>query len=152
MGCIQGKSAKNNRDNPFVFIPKIYSSYVIKVYDGDTITISANLSRCSNTYYKFSVRFRGIDTPEMKSHSEDEKTAAHIAKIALSDKILHKYVYLKDIKYDKYGRLLADVYYKGTCMNQWMLDNRYGVAYDGGTKHIPSSWLDYQKKKPDSRI
>ena len=87
----------------------------------------------------------------MKSHNQDEKTAAVVAKEALSNKILHKYVQLKNIKYDKYGRLLADVYYKGTCMNQWMLDNRYGVTYDGGTKHIPSSWLDYQKKL-DSRI
>ena len=151
MGCVQGRFAKNNRDNPSIFIPKIYSSYVIKVYDGDTITISANLSWYSNTYYKFSVRFRGIDTPEMKSHNQDEKTAAVAANQALSNKILHKYVYLKDIKYDKYGRLLADVYYKGKNMNQWMLDNRFGVPYDGGTKQIPSSWLDYQNNQ-DSHV
>ena len=80
----------------------------------------------------------------MKSHTEDEKIAANVAQKALSDKILHKYVQLKDIKYDKYGRLLADVYYRGKSMNQWMIDNRYGVVYDGGTKNIPSSWLDYQ--------
>ena len=26
-----------------------------------------------------------------------------------------------------------------------MLDNRYAVEYDGGTKKAPKSWLKYQK-------
>ena len=142
MGCVQGRFAKNNRDNPSVFIPKIYSSYVIKVYDGDTITISANLSWYSNTYYKFSVRFRGIDTPDMKSHNQDEKTAAVAAKQALSNKILHKYVYLKDIKYDKYGRPLCKLYINKCvfcsgiklCVNDLMIGNGHGYEYNGGKK------------------
>lgn len=150
MGSCSGKICENNKNKPIVFIPTLYDSYVIKVYDGDTITISSRLSKFSKIYYKFSVRFRGIDTPEMKSHNEDEKSAAQIAKKALSDKILHKNVTLKDIKYDKYGRLLADVYYNNQCMNKWMLDNRYGVSYDGGTKHIPKSWIDYQNGQESS--
>lgn len=150
MGCCSGKLRKNNKNKPIVFIPTLYSSYVIKVYDGDTITISSTLSRCSNIYYKFSVRLRGIDTPEMKTHNEDEKAAAKIAQKALSDKILHKNVTLKDIKYDKYGRLLADVYHNNKCLNNWMLEKKYGVPYDGGTKHIPKSWLDYQNGQESS--
>ena len=48
---------------------------------------------------------------------------------------------------EKYGRLLADVYVDNIHVNQWMLDNKYAVPYDGGTKHRPSDWDD-----TDSRI
>jgi endonuclease YncB( thermonuclease family) len=51
---------------------------------------------------------------------------------------------LKNIKTEKYGRILADVYCNNIHINQWMLDNRYAVKYDGGTKSVPSSWLEYQ--------
>ena len=148
MGCVTSKIEFNvNKKDPKqlkIYVPTLYNITVIKVYDGDTITIAAKVSRCSSTFYKFSVRLRGIDTPEIKGKTNDEKQAAIRARDTLSGKILHKSVSLKDVKYDKYGRLLAEVYFKGKNMNQWMLDNRLGIAYDGGTKESPSSWLDYQ--------
>ena len=30
-------------------------------------------------------------------------------------------------------------------LNKWMLDNRYAVEYDGGTKKAPKSWIKFQK-------
>ena len=148
MGCVTSKIEFNvNKKDPKqlkIYVPTLYNITVIKVYDGDTITIAAKVSRCSSTFYKFSVRLRGIDTPEIKGKTNDEKQAAIRARDTLSGKILHKSVSLKDVKYDKYGRLLAEVYFQGKNMNQWMLDNRLGIAYDGGTKESPSSWLDYQ--------
>ncbi len=150
MGCITSKTLKTdkkpNSTKLPVYIPAFKDIKVIKVYDGDTITVSAKVlgDPLGPIYYKWSVRFRGIDTPEIKGKTPDEKQAAIIARDALSNKILNKKILLKDVKYDKYGRLLADVYLNNLCLNKWMLDNRYGVEYDGGTKHTPESWIEYQ--------
>lgn len=132
------------------FIPPICEGQVIKVYDGDTITIAAKLPYNDSLLYRFSIRLNGIDSPEIKGHSEDEKAAAQVSKRALENLILHKYVVLKNKSTEKYGRILADVYIvydknDKLHLNKWMLDNRYAVEYDGGTKKAPKSWLKYQK-------
>lgn len=152
MGCITSKALKNDIKHPTklpVYIPTLKNITVIKVYDGDTITISAQVAGnpCYRTYYRWSVRLRGIDTPEIKSKTQDEKEAAIVARDALSNKILNKKILLKNIKYDKYGRLLADVYFNNLFLNKWMLDNKYGVEYDGGTKIAPTSWKLYQNNQ-----
>jgi endonuclease YncB( thermonuclease family) len=133
-----------NLKNTIPFVPPITGGFVIKVYDGDTITIASKLPHASSPMYRFSVRLDGIDTPEMHGKSNDEKTAARNAQRVLEQMILHKEVTLKNIKTEKYGRILADVYCNNIHINQWMLDNRYAVKYDGGTKSVPSSWLEYQ--------
>ena len=159
------------------FIPPICEGQVIKVYDGDTITIAAKLPYNDSLLYRFSIRLNGIDSPEIKGSSEDEKAAAQVSKRALENLILHKYVVLKNQSTEKYGRILADVYiiydkneklhnpstmlrmttdysqetsackqaYVSLHLNKWMLDNRYAVEYDGGTKKAPKSWIKFQK-------
>jgi hypothetical protein len=39
--------------------------------------------------------------------------------------------------FDKYGRILVTIILRSTGenINQWMLDNNYGVVYNGGTKN-----------------
>lgn len=128
------------------FIPPIKGGIVIKVYDGDTITIASKLPYDDSMLYRFSVRLNGIDAPEIKGKTEDEKEAAKVSQKALEELILHKNVTLENIGTEKYGRVLADVFYNGTNLNKWMLENHYAVEYDGGTKKIPNSWLDYQAK------
>jgi endonuclease YncB( thermonuclease family) len=71
------------------FVPPISSGEVIKVYDGDTITVAAQLPYPESPYYRFTVRLLGIDTPEMKGKSEEERVAAHEVQKALEDLILH---------------------------------------------------------------
>ena len=70
---------------------------------------------------------------------------AQRAKEALKSRIYNKTVYLEDLKKEKYGRLLAKVYYNGICMNDWMIKQRYAVPYDGGKKKTPRSWKRYKK-------
>jgi endonuclease YncB( thermonuclease family) len=125
-----------------VFHPYIIFGKVIKVYDGDTITIATRLPN-DKTIYRFSVRLRGIDSPEIHGKTENEKTLAIKSRDALSKLIYHKIIRLKNVEYEKYGRLLADVYLSGTgpSVNQWMLDEKYAVPYDGGTKIIPTEWV-----------
>jgi len=115
------------------FIPEISKCKVIKVYDGDTITVAAFL-KGQRQCYRFSVRLRGIDSPEIKSHNPVEKLAAVNSRDKLSERILNQIIYLEDIGNEKYGRLLADVMFKGENMNKWMLDNNLAVEYDGGKK------------------
>lgn len=128
------------------FVVPLNGGHVIKVYDGDTITVANKLPiyHCNDTF-RFSVRLNGIDTPEIKGKNDDEKEAAIVAKNALTEKILHKYVVLKNVTTEKYGRLLADVYLGDLHLNKWMLDNRYAVSYDGGTKIAPKSWNKYRE-------
>lgn len=126
------------------FLVPINGGKIIKVYDADTITIAAYLPIKDSPLYRFSVRLNGIDTPEIKSKDDDEKEAAKVARDALADKILNKYITLKNIDTEKYGRILADVYLDDININQWLINERYAVLYDGGTKISPKSWLQYR--------
>ena len=56
--------------------------------------------------------------------------------------ILDKIVELKNISTEKYGRLLADVYFEGCNMNSLMIASGYAVEYNGGKKEIPDTWKD----------
>ena len=131
-------------ENTVEFIPPIENGIVIKVYDGDTITIATTLPIIDSPLYRFSVRLNGIDTPEMKGTTDDEKTAAVEVKNILTTMLLNKKVVLKNLQNEKYGRILADVYLDDLCINDWLLRERLAVKYDGGTKKTPSSWLRYK--------
>ena len=122
------------------FVPPVHTAKVIKVYDGDTITIATKLPFDKDTIYKFPVRLSGIDSAEIKGKNEHEKKMAILARDALTAKILGKMVKLRNVGTEKYGRLLADIYLDDVHINLWMLENKYAVAYDGGTKITPDSW------------
>ena len=135
------------------FVPPISQGRVIKCYDGDTITIAAYLPYKNSPLYKFSVRLNGIDCPEMKTHNENEKAVAKIAKEKLSEKILNKIVTLENVSTEKYGRLLADVIYEGQSMGVWLLEQHLAVNYNGGTKINPKDWFAYYYEvNKDTRI
>jgi endonuclease YncB( thermonuclease family) len=134
------------------FTVPINGGKVIKVYDGDSITIAAKLPFENSLLYRFSVRLNGIDTPEIKGKNEDEKEAAKNARDALSKLILNKYVSLKNVDNEKYGRILADVYLDELHINDWLVKERYAVRYDGGTKKPPTSWLNYKNNKIPTQI
>ena len=139
-------SSKRNLKNPILwnecipFVPPVEDGQVIKVYDGDTITVAAKMPYKDSPLYRFQVRLLGIDSPEIRGKTEEEKKAAHVAQKALEDLLLHKKVYLKERAQEKYGRILANVYVdhdgKLLFVNQWLLDNKYAVPYDGKTKGI----------------
>lgn len=145
-------------DETTQFIPPIEKGQVIKVYDGDTITIASKLPYNESLMYRFQVRFLGIDSPEIKGKTEEEKSAAKISQKALENIILHKMVYLKNMGHEKYGRILADVYVDHPeipntqiHLNKWMLDNGYAIKYDGKTK-TPFSNLDKDKDGGSNQI
>lgn len=124
------------------FIPPIESGQVIKVYDGDTITVATRLPYKDSPLYRFPIRLKGIDSAEIKSKNINEKKNAMIARDVLTELILHKTVLIKNIENEKYGRILADVYLEEICVNDWMIEKGYAVKYDGGTKQIPTAWTE----------
>jgi len=127
------------------FVPPISYGKVVKVYDGDTITVATPLDGTRAPIYHFSVRLRGIDSPEIRGSSPEEKVAAQKARDALAAKVLNQMVFLQNIDMEKYGRVLADVYLEKPgsgsglsaekqSISEWMLENYYAVAYSGGKK------------------
>jgi micrococcal nuclease len=115
-------------------IPQIRFAKVVKVYDGDTITVAGKLPFDESPIYRFSVRLRNIDSPEIKGQSEKECQLAIQSRDALHHLIFGKIIELRNHGKEKYGRLLADIYYKDVHINKWMVDKGYAVKYDGGKK------------------
>jgi endonuclease YncB( thermonuclease family) len=120
------------------YIPEINYGKVVKVYDGDTITIVTLLFNGDvspkSKLYKFNVRILGIDTPELKTKNVGEKELAIIARNALSELVLNKVVKLENVSYDKYGRILCNVYLDNVNISEWLVSNNHAVLYNGGTK------------------
>lgn len=113
-------------------------AYVVKVYDGDTITVE--VLRHGHWVLQ-SVRLAGIDTPELRTKNATEKTLAEAAREALSTQILDEHVWLYCTGREKYGRILAEIYpttwfrgRKSLSYNQWLLEKGHAKPYDGGTK------------------
>jgi len=81
----------------------------------------------------------------MTSKNSEEREMAELAKKYIQDRIEYKFVELQNVKLDKYGRLLAEVFCNGDNINQELIDKHLAVEYDGGTKKPPSSWKNTMK-------
>ena len=134
--CVLKKIPKNlDYKELDYFYPPIKKGRVIRVYDGDTITIAARVPMLKNKkIYKFSIRLNRIDCPEIRTTNADEKICGLRVRDLLSEKIMNKMVNIKIINTDKYGRYLAEVSYKKENISNWLLENKYAVKYNGGTK------------------
>lgn len=111
-----------------------YKAKIINVVDGDTIDVIIDLGFYVTTEQR--MRLNGLDTPELNSKDEIERSLAQIAKIYLNTwKGLD--VTIKSYKKDKYGRFLADVYDKnGIFLNKALIDLGYAVPYFGGPRGL----------------
>tara|TARA_B100001123_G_C15324332_1_gene1029009 strand:+ start:3225 stop:3650 length:426 start_codon:yes stop_codon:yes gene_type:complete len=114
---------------------------VVSVYDGDTVKI---VFPFHETLYKWNCRLSRIDTPELRTRNKLEKIFGYNVRNKLREKILNKVVTVKCGEFDKYGRLLTELYIDDESVNQWLIDNEYAFEYNGGTK---KSWEDFLNKK-----
>ena len=122
--CVNGKSVE---------------AKVVDVYDGDSIKAIFPLH---DTLYKWTCRLDGVDTPELRTNNAAEKQMGYKVRDALREEIMNQVVILECGNLDKYGRLLVKVYKDGTCINDWLITNKYAFAYDGGTKQSWASYLE----------
>ena len=72
-----------------------------------------------------------------------KKACAKIARQKIYDTAFGNIVTLQNVKLEKYGRVLADVYIGDISLGDMLCDCKLAVKYDGGTKHVPEDWLDY---------
>lgn len=120
---------------------------VLSVYDGDTMTIARKSSIWWNSkVYLYKIRLIGINCPELRGKSEEEKFYAIQAKEFVEELVLNKKVKLDIQGYDKYGRLLASVYCNKTDVSSRLLDIGLAVPYDGKTK-VEVNWKELYSKK-----
>ena len=132
-----------NLKDSITFKPMFTVAKVVKVYDGDTITVATPLHFDNSPIYRFSVRLRGIDCPEIRTKNDNEKECGKKARKIMTDQVLNKLVTFENIDYDKYGRILADVLINGVNITKTLLEQRLAVEYNGGKKISPEDWLLY---------
>lgn len=129
---------------------------VVSIHDADTITCVLNIHDFENKFYKFNIRLAGIDSPEITSKNKDLQNLAIKARNRLFqiittknyekkeqkelDMLLDQEVYLvflKCMKFDKYGRVLADIYkneFDESSINEILLKEKVVYPYNGKTK------------------
>lgn len=112
------------------FCGKTVRAKCVKVYDGDTITCAFIPPGFSDPY-KFSCRCIGYNSAEIKTTEPHEKVKAIAARDYLRGIILDKIITLNLGDYDKYGRILVDIFYDGRHINSEMIKYGHGVKYDG---------------------
>ena len=142
----------------FTFEDDIKLAKCVHVYDGDTIQV---VFPVQGILYRWSCRLSGVDTPEIRTKNINEKKYGYYVRDVLRSKILNKMIIIHCGEFDKYGRLLGNIYikeeYEGqsgggvdnkcNSINQWLIDNDYAFQYDGGSK---KNWEDHLMHQNDS--
>jgi len=133
---------KNDKDIPyFSFKGKIFYARHCHIYDGDTFSV---IFEYKGDIIKYKCRCMGYDTAEMKpsktkENRDEEKKLAINAKNRLEE-LLNKHptklIKIECLDFDKYGRLLINVWnmIDTKSINQIMIEEGHGKAYTGGTK------------------
>lgn len=103
----------------------------VKVYDGDTATF-VFIPYPNSQPRSFSCRFVGYNSAEIRTKDPTEKAKGIAARDYLSSMILNQIVKLDLGPFDKYGRILVQVYLQDGChVNAEMLRSGHGKPYDG---------------------
>lgn len=120
----------------------IYNAKIVYIYDGDTLHV---VFKEFDKFYRWNCRIMGVDTPELRTKNLKEKELGYKVRDALIERFMDKIVKIKCDEFDKYGRLLIDVFVPNDIeendgnlmLSQWLINNEYAYEYDGGTK---KSW------------
>ncbi len=165
MSCLEDCT----KDTPeFTLCGMTLTGKVVECYDADTCKIALPLQ---NMFYKFTCRLNGIDTPEMKPKKDKpnreqeivwaKKARAELLSLVCNNKIDNleikkdeiitllknnkNLVTVKCLEFDKYGRLLVELYNKdeninsAKSFNDILVEKELAVNYDGGHKVAP--WI-----------
>lgn len=97
----------------------LYKAKVIKVYDGDTITVFTDLG--FNIFLKSKLRLLDIDAPELRGAERESglKTKEYLSNLILDESITIK---TTKFKKGKYGRYLATIFLDGLNINSHLLE------------------------------
>ena len=130
----------DNKTQIFTFMGRKCQGKVVSVYDGDTVKIVFPLSEKEpDRLYRWNCRLINVDTPEIRTKNKKEKEYGKKVRDYLREKILDKIVTINCQDFDKYGRLLVEIYLEDVCINNWLIENNYAKKYDGGKK---TKWFE----------
>ena len=108
---------------------------VLRVYDGDTITVTLRAKLPTVFGEALGVRVFGVDTPEMHGKCDRERQLARAARDFVREKVAAtKNVTLRHVSRGKYFRIVAAVDLDGEDLAGMLLERGYAVPYYGGTK------------------
>lgn len=131
---------------------------VVKVYDGDSVTLLWRDERGSLGWLFANTRLYGIDTPEMRGGTEQTREQAQVCKSMLSSLIMDEVLTFSTTGptgLDKYGRPLVvikpcprrsssrvrETVGNFASVNEWILHSLPGCKpYFGGTKDGEVGW------------
>jgi len=129
-----------------IFSLKGHKTYarVVGIHDGDTLTAVFPLH---DKYWRFSIRLKGIDTCELRSKNARIRHLAEKARerlvILITGKSRYDFenevclVHLSCHEFDKYGRLLCDVYntmQPYTSVADVLLIEKLAYVYNGNSR------------------
>jgi micrococcal nuclease len=105
-----------------------YKARVIDVYDGDTITVLADLG--FHTTVKLKLRLFGINTPELRGPNRE---AGLVARDRVNGLVMGKDIIIKTHKdkQEKFGRWLAEIYLPGSevSINTLLVEEKLAVPF-----------------------
>lgn len=153
-------------DTPYFSLNGINTyAKVVNVIDGDTIVLVIPFVK---TYFKFNCRISNIDTCEIHSSNSKIKELGLKAKYRLIELISKQkinyeddvskkgiqsifnkdcfLVYIKCYDFDKFGRLLTDVYLNNKdekSLSDILLKEKLAYFYDGKTKMNEEEQIEY---------
>ena len=138
---IETLKSKTRENTDFMNLKdKTYEAKVVYVYDGDTIHV---VFYEFGHYFKWNCRIMGVDTPEIRTRNLKEKEFGYKVRNLMRDKLMNQIVKIKVDTFDKYGRLLIDLYMpvdetnetpNSLLLSEWLINNGYAYEYNGGTK------------------
>jgi endonuclease YncB( thermonuclease family) len=133
---------------------RIILGKVVSVYDGDTCKVNLFVS---NDLKQFTVRMMGYDSPEMRTKNTTEKQCGNVSKTALIKLVEGHIVKLECLEFDKYGRLLANVFIRVANgeelnVNEFMISNHFGHSYLGGSKSTFDELYTQQYYKLENNV
>ncbi len=114
-------------------IPGPVTADVVRVYDGDTLTVDAH--PWPQITVRTSVRVDGIEAPEIRGACDNEKAMAREAR-ELARESVGEHVHLRNVGLGKYaGRVIADVFTEdGRRLADVLLEAGLARPYDGSER------------------
>lgn len=107
--------------SPHVQIEEDFDATVVKVHDGDTITVSTSFRD-----FTFPVRFLDINAPEL-SEEGGKEAAAWLRSKLLGEEV--RVLVNKENRVGRYGRLLGRVFFQGLDVGQEELNLGYAKPF-----------------------
>jgi len=113
------------------------------VYDGDTFRLV--LPVCCKKYI-FPCRLNGADTPEVRTKNLTEKRVGQAVRDYVTELLESKPFRVRCGNFDKYGRVLCDVYIhideNEVSLSDHLIEKGYAYAYGGNKKRKFEDWYE----------